>query len=187
MIRSTHRIRQALDRFTDMVHLMEPSVSTGAHETQEEVDLVPLICGVAETLADNHKRREDLCIRLRSAVAAGKRDYIQTALRELIDNAFRHTKSGTRVIITAHSTISGIRVMVGDRGNGFGDWVLDGRLRETEPRDVFTHKKPGIGLGLAQLACWAIGGTCTFANARRGGALVRLDFCHALPADRYLQ
>lgn len=185
MTRSTDRIRQALDRFTDMVHLLEPSVQTDAGETQEQVDLAPLIRGVAEHLADKHKRNDDLRIRLRNFVAAGNQDCIQTALRELLDNAFRHTKPGTRVIVATRSTISGIQVMVGDRGNGFGEWVAEGKLRETQPRDVFAYNKPGIGLGLAQLACWSVGCKCTFANARRGGAIIRLDLRHASRADRY--
>ncbi len=109
----------------------------------------------------------------------GARDYLFRALRNLVENALRHTREGTTVSIVVGANPPSIRVI--DRGPG---------VRQDQ-RNVIFHRfwqggrdqKGGAGLGLdiAARTVVAHGGIISVDDAPEGGAVFTMQF-EALPA-----
>jgi two-component system, sensor histidine kinase RegB len=100
------------------------------------------------------------------------------ALGNLIDNACRHAR--THVRLSADRTAALVIVGIEDDGNGFPDGLLP-RLGEPYLADVDeTQIEPRIGLGLGIFIAVTLldrtGATCSFANARAGGARVSITW-----------
>lgn len=99
-------------------------------------------------------------------------------LVNLLANAVRHSPPGGVVGVQA-STPAGatVRIVVMDRGPGFGPGPLDRFFEPFASRDPFvTHKGgTGLGLSLSRALARAQGGDVTLANRDDGGAIVAFD------------
>src|SRR5581483_11311951 len=95
-------------------------------------------------------------------------DYVQVdrVLTNLLENAFRHTPSGTEVCITAAEEDGVVRVTVADTGPGVPPDAL-GRLFE---RFAGSVARPGLGLAVVKGLVEAHGGRA-WAEPRPGGGL----------------
>lgn len=96
---------------------------------------------------------------------------VQTAVRNLIDNALQHGASDANAE-AARVTVSGRSVIVEDRGPGFPQALLD-RIREpfvTGPASRGT----GLGLAIVQHIAQLHGGELRLQNRDGGGARVEL-------------
>lgn len=98
---------------------------------------------------------------------------VERALDNLLDNAAKHTASGTEVTVRLHRTADGIVLAVDDRGPGIpeGD-------RQTI-FDLFAHgsdtrSNTGLGLALVREIATAHGGSCYVEDRDGGGASFRL-------------
>ncbi len=87
-------------------------------------------------------------------------------LTNLLENAFRHTPSGTEVCITAAEEDGVVRVTVADTGPGVPPDAL-GRLFE---RFAGSVARPGLGLAVVKGLVEAHGGRA-WAEPRPGGGL----------------
>ncbi len=104
----------------------------------------------------------------------GARDYLFRALRNLVENALRHTREGTTVSIVVGANPPSIKVI--DRGPG---------VRQDQ-RNVIFHRfwqggrdqKGGAGLGLdiAARTVVAHGGIISVDDAPEGGAVFTMQF-----------
>lgn len=75
-------------------------------------------------------------------------DMIHQALRELIENAKRHTPDGGRITVNAQIRDAFIVISVQDNGEGIEEEYLT-RIFETFWRADDAHSTPGLGLGLS--------------------------------------
>jgi len=73
---------------------------------------------------------------------------IHQALRELIENAKRHTPDGGRITVNAQIRDAFIVISVQDNGEGIEEEYLT-RIFETFWRADDAHSTPGLGLGLS--------------------------------------
>jgi signal transduction histidine kinase len=102
------------------------------------------------------------------------RAFIAEAVRGLLDNAIRHTPSGTRIVVTVARSGEGAVVRIDDNGPGLAAAVAD---RFGQP---FVHNRgesAGVGLGLAlsrQIARLH-GGDLRQSRSPLGGACVTLS------------
>jgi len=84
-------------------------------------------------------------------VIEGHPEHLRWAIAALIDNACRHTPSGTIVTVEAHKIdLTTVELSVTDDGRGIPDEVLDAEAgaRFRRGGDVLTRDTRGIGLGL---------------------------------------
>ena len=104
----------------------------------------------------------------------GARDFLSMALRNLVENALRHTKKGTTVSIVVAADPPSITVI--DQGPG---------VREEQREAIFRRfwqggrdQKGGAGLGLdiAARTVIAHGGTISVGDAAGGGAVFAMVF-----------
>ena len=106
---------------------------------------------------------------------------MRQALRNVVDNALRHTPPGGVIRISAADASDGVRVVVEDSGTGFDPDLLGTALepfaRGSAERATST---PGAGLGLAivQAVADAHDGTVLIENRPEGGARVVLGLPH---------
>jgi signal transduction histidine kinase len=118
-------------------------------------------------------KRDIRFIKEGSPVVDGHAEAIARALRNLVENALRHTPEGTVVAVTAGP---GPMLSVRDHGPGVSP---ENRLRVFERfwrADRELSDGAGLGLGIVQSTMEAHGGEARVEDAKGGGALFVLDF-----------
>jgi two-component system sensor histidine kinase KdpD len=144
---------------------------------RSSVDLVELIETSTQRLSrlfSEHPLSLDLPPELPPVMA----DYVQIdqVLTNLLENAARHTPTGTRIRVHAEPTTDGrVAVSVGDSGPG-----VDPDLRVTvfEAFRSGTTATTGVGLAICKAIVDAHGGTIVVRDSAEGGA----EFCFTLLA-----
>ncbi|MBX5101426.1 two-component sensor histidine kinase [Rhizobium lentis] len=135
------RARKAEADLDDLVHFVSQltalaRLDTFDHSTFEEVDLVVLCTGVAEQLAPcvyENKHSLEVFAHVEAAVVRAAPALLKDALRNLIENAVRHTPDSTKII-----------VRVGE----YGIQVED--RQDAQPGSLVhqTRNAEGLGIGL---------------------------------------
>ena len=106
---------------------------------------------------------------------------LSRAIRNLVENALKHTPGGTdvEIVVGADATIA-----VLDRGEGIPPAKRELIFERFWRRDRRGSGGAGLGLSIVKRIMDAHGGTVTVADAPAGGALFTLHFAspHAMPA-----
>lgn len=130
-----------------------------------------------EVLADEKHQRIEVAAPQPVAVAADAQ-LLRSAIINLVDNAIRFSPERTTVRVRVEALENVARFEVEDEGPGISEEhrekIFDRFYRVDTAR---TRKHGGTGLGLS-IARWAIeahGGQLTLADARRRGALFRIE------------
>jgi signal transduction histidine kinase len=138
-----------LQTFAALLRIAE--VEAGARKQRfTDVDL----SGLAETIIEAYETvAEDNGQKLTAAIDAGlgcrgDRDLLTQMLANLVENAIRHTPSGTAIGITVARVAGGILVAVGDNGPGVHTADRDKIFRRLY-RTQQSRTTPGTGLGLS--------------------------------------
>lgn len=111
-----------------------------------------------------------------SPVVEGHAEAIARALRNLIENALRHTPEGSVVTVTVGP---GPRLGVSDQGPGVPPEDRQRVFERFWRADRGRSNGAGLGLGIVQATMEAHGGEARVEDAEGGGALFVLDFGHA--------
>lgn len=111
-----------------------------------------------------------------SPVVDGHAEAIARALRNLIENALRHTPEGSAVTVTVGP---GPRLRVGDHGPGVPPEDRQRVFERFWRADRGRSDGAGLGLGIVQATMEAHGGAARVEDVEGGGALFVLDFGRA--------
>ncbi len=153
----TQRTSQVVDKL-----LLFARLDAGAVELQREevrLDLLAEACAPEESPVEFHGEE---------SVARVDARLVEIALRNVIENALRHSPDGQTVIVS----VSGARVVVEDRGAGFPEAV---RSLAKQPVAIAPSKQgAGIGLAIARMVAELHGGTVRLENRASGGARVEV-------------
>lgn len=112
---------------------------------------------------------------------SGHRDLLMAALANLLQNAFKFTKSGTEVLLTAYGAGDRILIDVKDHCGGLAPGAADNMFR---PFFQDNANRSGIGLGLTitQQSVAANGGTVTTRDVPGVGCVFTISLPrHAMP------
>jgi signal transduction histidine kinase len=110
----------------------------------------------------------------------GARDYLFRALRNLVENALRHTKEGTTVSIVVAADPPSIKVI--DHGPGVREDQRDAIFRRFWQGGRDQKGGAGLGLDIAARTVVAHGGVISVDEATEGGAVFTMQF-ETLPAQ----
>lgn len=146
----------------------------GALAQASRFDLVALSRDVASDMAGfvlSSGRTLGFDSALDGFVIEGQADLAETALRNLLENAVRHTPPGVEILVTLDA--DGV-VRVGDDGPGVPD-AVKGRLFERFSRGDPQGPGAGLGLSIVRQIMERHGGTVRLAPSPRG-ACFELDF-----------
>lgn len=105
-------------------------------------------------------------------------DRIRQALRNLIENAIRHTPSGGRVDVSLASVDGMYRVSVADSGSGFPEGFITRAFDPFVRADYGRSRHvggTGLGLAIVKAIAEAHGGSVQAENAPAGGAVVSVS------------
>ena len=112
------------------------------------------------------------------------RDLLLAAIGNLLQNAFKFTRHGTHVMLTAHTVGNFVDIEVQDQGNGLAPGIQEDIFK---PFTQYGTDKSGLGLGLsiARRSVEASHGTLSVRNLPDSGCVfcIRLPR-HALPSSR---
>ncbi len=144
----------------------------------EEVDLTEFVRRILADIAPlAHAADRDLELDSPGKVSAlVSASALEEAVRNLVENALRHTPPGTSVSVSVRP---GATIEVRDRGSGV---PLELREQVFEPFWSAARKSEGgaeLGLAIAREALQLHGGSVEIADANGGGAIFRL----VLPQD----
>ena len=169
-------LRQDVDRMGRVVSQLLrdaqlDALAIGAAESAELAEIaLEVACYVAPLAAAQGKGIEAQIVGPRLLVR-GNRESIQHAVRNIVENAVRHTAAATAVEIV----VDGARVTIIDRGPG-----IPAELREHVFRRFWRARRDedgaGLGLSIVRKTMAIHGGTVSIASNPGGGAAVSLLF-----------
>ena len=154
ILEEVHHLSRLID---DLFELSQ--IESGSLELRRAPTQFPDL--VAQTLAAYQARARDSGVVLEHSAAPGfplvnaDADRLQRVLRNLIDNALRHTPSGGSVRVEAHTEGNLAHVLVSDTGPGIEPEDLERvferfyRAERARSRGSATGRPVGAGLGLA--------------------------------------
>jgi two-component system, OmpR family, sensor kinase len=114
---------------------------------------------------------------------SGNSDELHRVIVNLLDNAVRHTPTGTRVELRGRREGNSVEISVSDEGPGLDPGmeseVFDRFVRGPGPSDTQGDGGSGLGLAIVKAVADAHGGSVTAARSNGGGA----RFTVSIPAD----
>ncbi|HEX4343802.1 MAG TPA: hybrid sensor histidine kinase/response regulator [Verrucomicrobiae bacterium] len=99
-------------------------------------------------LAANMRRPEDLALDLASVAVPMSEDYLGKVVDELVQNAFKFSKPGTKVSVSLYDMANSVTLIVTDEGRGFSSDQIS-RIGAYMQFDRKMQEQQGSGLGLA--------------------------------------
>jgi two-component system sensor histidine kinase QseC len=178
-----HALEQVLagtDRATRLVEqllrLARLDPLAGLDQTRS-VNLVELLEEVRHELAEPARRLGQRLVRHdvgQASAVVGDPDLLALALRNLVENALRHTPAGSVIELGAVAAAGETRLWVADNGPGVAPEELE-RLRERFYRGRDTHHEgSGLGLAIVQRVAELHGARLELENRPEGGLLAAL-------------
>jgi signal transduction histidine kinase len=165
-------VNELSDKITKM--LAWARMDLAGQKYEEAIDLTAVAADAAAGLRRLSDER-GIAVELSSdgeAVTSGDRNAIKEAVRNMIENAIKHTPGGSRVTVTAGP---GPRIIVADNGSGFPnvDSVL--LLQPFWKGDANTDGA-GLGLALVKRVADSHGARIMLGKSADGGAEISLRF-----------
>lgn len=147
--------------------LIDPTETTELNEVCREVAelIAPLALQQGKSIA--LKSTDD------AVWVKGNPDALYRAVRNLVENATRHTKAGTTAEIVIDATGS---VSVLDKGEGISPQIREVIFQRFGPRDQQRTGGAGLGLAIVKGIVESYGGNITVENRVGGGARFTLHF-----------
>jgi signal transduction histidine kinase len=171
---------------TTFAALLRIAQVEGAAPRRAYVDL----SAIAESVCDAYRPdAEEAGHRLEASVAAnvtlrGDRELLTQALANLVENALRHTPSGTGILVQLSKSPEGTILSVSDDGPGVAQSDLS-RLTQRFYRGQQSRTGPGNGLGLSLVSAIAdLHDARLVLDMPDEGLRARIMFPPPTPADR---
>jgi two-component system sensor histidine kinase TctE len=147
--------------------------------TEETLDLVALARNIADTFAPAAEM-QDVSIALdlpdRPVLLVADRLLLESALRNLVDNAVKYSRSETQIDISVRSEPGQVLVEVADRGRGLdGAALKDLSARFTRGANVVDVVGSGLGLTIVHDVARAQNGRFDLTEREGGGACAVLS------------
>jgi len=118
-------------------------------------------------LAASLRRAEDLTLDLSASSVPMSEDYLGKVVEELVQNAFKFSKPGTKVNVTLFEMANSVTLSVTDQGRGFSTEQISriGAYMQFD-RKMQEQQGSGLGLAIAKRLTELHGGTLTIQSER---------------------
>jgi DNA-binding response OmpR family regulator len=121
-----------------------------------------LIKQFAEEMATNYRRREDLVINITDISINVAENWFMTIVKELVDNAFKYSSSGTKVIISNEIKHNYFILSVNNCGRGMtSEQIHNIGAYMQFGREIYEQQGTGLGLSICKLLAELYGGQLT--------------------------
>ncbi|HET8814040.1 MAG TPA: HAMP domain-containing histidine kinase [Solirubrobacterales bacterium] len=159
--------------------LLLARADAGRLESHRRVDLAEIVGEAAAEVAPLMGDRELVIENERPLPVEGSRDELHRALLNLLDNAVRHTPSGSRIELSLSEEDGRAVVEVADDGPGIPEpmrtQVFDRFVRGRGSADTARGAGTGLGLSIVSAVVDSHGGRIEAGQSPRGGALFVLQ------------
>jgi signal transduction histidine kinase len=146
------------------------------HQGSAPVDVKGTISSVAESIARNCRREEDLINRHDDITFPVVGDDLRKIAEELIDNAFRYSASGTPVSITGFINGDRYVLTVVDKGRGMTAEQIDSIGAFIQfGREEFEQQGSGLGLSIVKRLATLYGGDLKIISETNSSTKVTLS------------
>jgi len=165
-------------KLLDMLLLMT-KLNSGVEMSLSPVDLEAICKAVCQTMIAHYGNQPGLTFNaeLNLPLLSGNSDYLESAIGQILDNAFRFTPKEGVIEVSLGAKSGFIWLAVRDSGPGIPEAEMR-QIFETFWRRDQVHTTPGFGLGLpiAQAVVRMHSGRIEVENNDGGGATFRLLF-----------
>jgi two-component system, OmpR family, sensor kinase len=169
------------------IHLVEQLLTLARNEPRAGGDeLVPLAldAAVAEGFADSHamaaQRGVELSLDAVPGLAVrGDREALRVLVRNLVDNAVRHTPGGGRVRVLVHPSADAVLLEVIDSGPGIPPADRERAFDRFYRRASAPEGGSGLGLAIVRAIAERHGARVSLGDAPGGGLQVAVSFPRA--------
>ena len=178
MIESGHRLERVAGNLSLYSHLRSARSPEELSEYAEEELFNVLISTNVEALAEAQGRTDDIQLELpENSPTCPNAMLFSKALSELLDNAFKFSNAGQKVVVTMENREKKTVITVNDHGPG----LTPAQAKKVGALVQFDRKKKeqqgmGLGLSLAQEICNAMGGSLTIESGSETGTKVSMTF-----------
>ncbi len=145
--------------------------------SQDELRIDALATSVAQAAAARYGRAGDLRLELEPGHVNAPADFLEKALDEALDNAFKFSPSGSPVSVQGRSAADDYLLAIEDRGPGMtADQIEQVGAFMQFGRDCFEQQGMGLGFALVRRIADIFGLTLRIAAREGGGLRVALRF-----------
>jgi signal transduction histidine kinase len=129
------------------------------------------------TVASKHKREGDLSLVVEDACLLVPAENLTKIVEEIVDNAFKFSKPGQRVGVTAHPVNGEFQLTVSDHGRGMrADQVTKIGPHIQFDRQTYEQQGAGLGLFIAKRITELLGGRIQIESKEGVGTTVTITF-----------
>ncbi len=158
--KNLHRLTQNFLLYAKLVQIeSNPKRFKMLQQLKEEAETEELIATTALQKAKEFEREYDLRLDLCSASASISSSKIKKIVEEILDNAFKFSRSRTLVKVASNQDDKGFHLSIHDRGRGMSVAQINqlGAYVQFE-RHMYEQKGSGLGLTIAKLLVELHGG-----------------------------
>jgi two-component system sensor histidine kinase KdpD len=128
--------------------------------------------------------RQEIVVRVsrKSGVAVGHRSLLTALLVNLCDNAIAHNPAGSKVMIAANASSSGVVFSVRDEGPKISHGMFNAMRSQLGKGPLPIGDRPrssGLGLWIASQFAGAMGGTLTMTRHHTTGITISVELPHS--------
>jgi signal transduction histidine kinase len=175
---SISRLRRQTRNYLFYSNLLsiEERVRTPVSET-ETIESEVVVRDVAEEIAMRWGRTSDLILELSEGRVGVKREFLEAIVDQLVDNAFKFSKPGTKVEVSAFIRAGTPYLLIRDLGCGMtpDQFFNSGPFRQFSMPKCDRHGL-GLGLHLAKRLVEFSGGFLTIQSAPETGTRTTVEF-----------
>ena len=144
ILKSAHQLNQLIQKY-----LMYIDVETdGNNFATKEVRMTPeYFRKTLANIVEKYCRNNDFIINVDTLCPQIKENWISFAIKELVDNSFKFSTHGEKVIIKTKETTQGYEIIIHDEGRGFPTGAIE-KINAFEQFDRRKIEQQGVGLGL---------------------------------------
>jgi heavy metal sensor kinase len=174
-LRSAAASTDRLARLADDLLLLARAEQGRLPLKRERVDVLDVLDAVARSFAARAETEgRTLTIdRDGALVVTADRLRLEQALRNMVDNAFRHGRGSIVLTAAQREGVAQLRVL--DEGAGFAEEFAERAFERFSCADGRSDDGSGLGLAIVETIARAHGGRAGLANRRNGGADVWLE------------
>lgn len=178
LVRSSRRLENVVETYIAYARLEVLMSDPEAREAMrgKQCELSEQIIETAQATAARYQRENDLVLNLTASQVAIDADNLATVIDQLLDNAFKFSKAGSKVSVETRERGDRVEILVLDFGRGIPPGALDklgGAFMQFDRPDQ-QQEGSGLGLAIATRLIRLHGGTITFKSRPRVETLVEV-------------